>query len=94
MYRFKQPNFIHVLKRTLSTNIEQGKKLAAIKAVEETINPNKHKVIGIGSGSTIKYAIDQIAQREDLKHLIYIPTSYQTKQLITDMKLTLGTLEE
>lgn len=94
LHSFKQAKHIHLFKRTLSSNIEHGKKLAAWKAVEDTINPNKHKVIGLGSGSTIKYAINRIAQREDLRSLTFIPTSYQTKQLILDTNLTLGSLEE
>ncbi|CAO3618968.1 unnamed protein product [Cunninghamella echinulata] len=93
MYRFKQPNFIHILKRALSTNIEQGKKLAARKAVEESINPNKHKVIGIGLDQLLNMLLIKLPKTR-FKTFIYIPTSYQTKQLITDMKLTLGTLEE
>ncbi|CAO3616905.1 unnamed protein product [Cunninghamella blakesleeana] len=94
LYPFKQPKYIHLFKRTLTSHIDKGKQLAAWKAVEDSINPNKHKVIGIGSGSTIRFAIERIAQKEDLRSLTLIPTSYQTKQWILDMNLRLGSIEE
>ena len=40
--------------------IELGKKNAAIKAVEE--NVKKNMIIGIGSGSTIVYAVKRLGE--------------------------------
>ncbi|KAI8331710.1 ribose 5-phosphate isomerase A-domain-containing protein [Chlamydoabsidia padenii] len=77
-----------------TTTIEQGKRLAAWKAVDNTILPHKHHIIGLGSGSTIEYALQRIASRQELHSMIYVPTSFQTRQLIIQHKLRLGSLEE
>ncbi|KAL1122982.1 hypothetical protein AAG570_003306 [Ranatra chinensis] len=50
--------------------------------------------LGIGSGSTIVYAVERIVEKvkeENLK-LICVPTSFQAEQLILDNNLTLGNL--
>ncbi|KAI8093555.1 putative ribose-5-phosphate ketol-isomerase [Halteromyces radiatus] len=79
---------------SITTNAALGKQLAAVNAIDQSIQPEKHHIVGLGSGSTIEYAIQRIATRPDLHSLIYIPTSYQTRQLIIQNKLRLGTLEE
>jgi len=69
--------------------IEKGKKNAAINAVEE--NVKKNMVLGIGSGSTVVYAVERIAEmnsKEEL-NLKCIPTSFQSHQLIVEHDLTL-----
>jgi ribose 5-phosphate isomerase A len=74
--------------------IEIGKKNAALKAVEENIK--KDMIIGIGSGSTILYAIQIIAemnQKENL-NLKCIPSSYQSYQLILNNGLELASLNQ
>ncbi len=74
--------------------IEIGKKNAAFKAVEE--NVKKGMILGIGSGSTIIYAVKKIAEinkKEDL-NLKCIPTSFQSHQLIVENGLTLVTLDQ
>ena len=74
--------------------IELGKKNAAIKAVEE--NVKKNMILGIGSGSTVVYAVKKIAeinQRENL-NLKCIPTSFQSNQLIVENGLTLVSLDQ
>ena len=72
-------------------SLETAKKLAAERAVNENI---KDKLvigtIGIGSGSTIIYAVERLAQELDI---ICIPTSFQARQLIIDFGLKLGDLE-
>lgn len=84
-------------RRPLSTAaaavIEQGKKAAAYKAVDDVINSTL-SVVGIGSGSTIRYAVDRLKDRRDLKHIVYVPTSFQSRHLIQDANLNLGTLEQ
>ena len=74
--------------------IEMGKKNAAIKAVED--NVKKSMILGIGSGSTIVYAIEYIGKlnREDPLNLKCIPSSFQSYQLIIENALELGTLEQ
>ncbi|KAI9284208.1 ribose-5-phosphate isomerase [Umbelopsis sp. AD052] len=83
-----------VTRRHLSTNaIEQGKKAAAYRAVDEVVHSSL-SVVGIGSGSTIRYAVDRIKDRQDLAHVTYIPTSFQSRMLIQEANLKLGNLEQ
>jgi len=73
---------------------EIGKKNAAFKAVEE--NVKKGMILGIGSGSTVVYAVKKISEinkTEDL-NLKCIPTSFQSRQLIVENGLTLVTLDQ
>jgi ribose 5-phosphate isomerase A len=74
--------------------IELGKKNAAIQAVEESVKNNM--ILGIGSGSTVVYAVKKIAeinQRDNL-NLKCIPTSFQSYQLIVENGLTLVSLDQ
>ncbi|PKY12746.1 ribose 5-phosphate isomerase [Rhizophagus irregularis] len=72
----------------------EAKKLAAYKAVDENITSEK-KIIGIGSGSTVVYVIERIIQLKDSlnKENIYIPTSFQSRLLITEGGLNLGDID-
>ena len=74
--------------------IELGKKNAAIKAVEE--NVKKNMIIGIGSGSTIIYAVKKLGEinKENSLNLKCIPSSFQAYQLIIQNELELVSLEE
>ncbi len=74
--------------------IELGKKNAAIKAVEE--NVKKNMIIGIGSGSTIVYAVQKLGEinKEKSLNLKCIPSSFQAYQLIIQNELELITLEQ
>ena len=74
--------------------IEQGKKNAAINAVEENIKAGM--VLGIGSGSTVVYAVEKIAElnEENNLKLKCIPTSFQSYQLIVENGLTLASLDQ
>ncbi|KAI8079893.1 ribose 5-phosphate isomerase A-domain-containing protein [Halteromyces radiatus] len=65
----------------------------AYKAVDDHISPDD-KVIGIGSGSTVVYVVERILQKPELRHLIYIPTSFQSKLLIIEGGLNLGSIEQ
>ncbi|XP_078033631.1 ribose-5-phosphate isomerase [Augochlora pura] len=73
--------------------LENAKKIAAYKAVDEYVKDNS--VIGIGSGSTVIHAIHRLAERvkEEKLHVICVPTSFQARQLILNNCLTLGDLE-
>lgn len=77
----------------MSNAVEEGKKLAAYRAVDEYITA-EHKVVGIGSGSTVVYVVDRILQKPELKDIIYIPTSFQSKLLILDNGLKMGSVEQ
>ncbi|XP_035707731.1 ribose-5-phosphate isomerase isoform X2 [Folsomia candida] len=73
--------------------LDAAKKLAAYQAVDDHIEDGM--VIGIGSGSTVVYAVERIAERtlsESMK-LTCIPTSLQAKDLIIKHKLPLSDLD-
>jgi ribose 5-phosphate isomerase A len=73
--------------------IEKGKESAAIKAVDE--NVKKGMVLGIGSGSTVVYAVKRIAElnNENDLDLKCIPTSFQAYNLIIDNGLNLVSID-
>ncbi|XP_043518430.1 ribose-5-phosphate isomerase isoform X2 [Frieseomelitta varia] len=73
--------------------LESAKKVAAYKAVDEFVKNNS--VIGIGSGSTIIYAVHRLVERvkEENLNVVCIPTSFQARQLILNNHLILGDLE-
>ncbi|XP_012543725.1 ribose-5-phosphate isomerase isoform X2 [Monomorium pharaonis] len=77
----------------MEQTIAHAKKIAAYKAVNEYVQNNT--AIGIGSGSTVVYAVQKLAERvkEEGLNVICIPTSFQARQLILDHHLTLGDLE-
>jgi len=74
--------------------IEAGKKAAAYAAVDEQIK-NNHAV-GIGSGSTVIYAVERLAERVKTENLSIVctPTSFQARQLIVQNGLQLTDLEQ
>lgn len=72
--------------------VEASKRLAARKAVEDHF-PADAKVIGIGSGSTVIYAVERILERDDTDDVIFIPTGFQSKELINGGGLTLGEID-
>jgi ribose 5-phosphate isomerase A len=72
-----------------------AKKYAAIAAVTEAFDryPNS-RIIGIGSGSTIVFAVEKIKEIEHtMPHkFICIPSSSQAERLIIDAGMQLGSL--
>ena len=74
-------------------SLEDAKKSAARKAIDEHVKDGF--VIGIGSGSTIVYGIERLAERvkDEKLNIICIPTSFQSKQLIVQNNLKIGELE-
>ena len=63
---------------TLNSGIEQGKKAAAFEAVDQHVKSNM--AVGVGSGSTIVFAVDRLAQLTQngtLTNMSYVPTSHQ-----------------
>jgi ribose 5-phosphate isomerase A len=78
---------------TKEMSLELAKNIAATKAVDDNVIDNM--VLGIGSGSTIVYAVKRLAEKvhtESFSNIICIPTSFQAKQLILDYGLNLGEL--
>ena len=74
--------------------MEAGKRAAAIQAVQQHVNNNM--CIGIGSGSTIVYAVERLAERVKSENLnvVCVPTSFQARQLILNHGLVLSDLEK
>lgn len=77
----------------LSNPTEESKRLSAYKAVDENF-PKDAKVIGIGSGSTVIYVAERIAQLDYKDDFVCIPTGFQSKNLIVDNGLRLGAIEQ
>lgn len=77
--------------RNMSLN--DAKRLAAVEAVNRFVRSKM--TIGIGSGSTVVFAVDRLKARVHQEQLdvICIPTSFQSRQLILENGLKLGDLE-
>ena len=71
-----------------------GKKAAAIEAVNKYITANQN--VGIGSGSTIVFAVERLAERvrDEKLNVKCVPTSFQARQLILQHGLNLSDLEQ
>jgi ribose 5-phosphate isomerase A len=72
---------------------EKAKKWAGQNAIKHVLE-RKPTIIGLGSGSTIVYAIEHLATTSLAKSAICIPTSFQTRQLILSHQLCLGSIEQ
>lgn len=75
--------------------IEASKQLAAYTAVDQHILPH-HRVIGIGSGTTVPYVVERIVQQghETNESRWFIPTGFQSKELIVKAGLNLGDVDQ
>lgn len=100
LFRFCRPSFRN--SRSLSNMsastapidpVEQSKKLCAYAAVQDNLKPH-HKIIGIGSGSTVVYVAECIGKMPNKSEFVCVPTGFQSKQLIIDNNIQLGGLEE
>ena len=72
--------------------VEEAKKAAAYRAVDEHF-PQNAKVVGIGSGSTVVYVVDRIAQRDDVSNVVFVPTGFQSRQLLQKAGLIVGSID-
>ncbi|WWD21969.1 ribose-5-phosphate isomerase [Kwoniella shandongensis] len=75
--------------------VEAAKRLAAFSAVDRHVGL-EHKVIGIGSGSTVPYVVDRIVAQglQANKDRVFLPTGFQSKELIIKAGLTLGDVDQ
>jgi ribose 5-phosphate isomerase A len=73
--------------------IEEAKRNAALEAVKQV---KDNSMIGLGSGSTAAYAIEQIGNRikREKIHVSAVPTSYQAFTLAVKHGIPITTLEE
>uniref|UniRef100_A0A1B0DGZ6 Ribose-5-phosphate isomerase n=1 Tax=Phlebotomus papatasi TaxID=29031 RepID=A0A1B0DGZ6_PHLPP len=74
-------------------SLEEAKKIAAYRAVDEFVRNDQ--IVGIGSGSTVIYAVERLAEKvhKEKINVICIPTSFQARQLIIGNGLKLSELE-
>jgi ribose 5-phosphate isomerase A len=79
----------------ITSPIEASKQRAAWTAVDKHILP-EHKVIGIGSGSTVPYVVERIVEQgvEVNRDRVFIPTGFQSKELIVAANLRLGDVDQ
>ncbi|XP_055849171.1 ribose-5-phosphate isomerase [Episyrphus balteatus] len=77
----------------IKMSLNEAKKIAAFKAVDQWVKPNT--AIGVGSGSTVVFAVERLSQRvkNEGLHVVCIPTSFQARQLIVENGLELGDLD-
>lgn len=73
--------------------IEDAKRRAAYAAIDENVADNMS--IGVGSGSTIVYAVERLAARVKSESLrvVCVPTSFQARELIIAHALPLSDLD-
>jgi ribose 5-phosphate isomerase A len=76
------------------TPVEASKRRAAYKAVNDHFDPS-YRCIGIGSGSTVVYVVEAIAAKgpEITSKMLFIPTGDQSKDLILNAGLPLGSMD-
>ncbi|KAJ9652983.1 ribose-5-phosphate isomerase rki1 [Neophaeococcomyces mojaviensis] len=71
----------------MALDIEAAKRAAAIEAVRNHF-PDSPRFVGIGSGTTIVYVVQAIQELgRDLSRVGFVPTGYQSKQLILNAGL-------
>ncbi|KAJ7621195.1 ribose 5-phosphate isomerase A-domain-containing protein [Roridomyces roridus] len=94
--RIGQPTkLVSPIKDQNITGLEKSKQLAAWTAVDNHVKP-EHRIIGIGSGSTVPYVVERIVQlgAEANQARVFIPTGFQSKELIVSSGLNLGDVDE
>jgi ribose 5-phosphate isomerase A len=70
--------------------IENAKKLAAYAAVDQHILNGFQGIVGIGSGSTVYYAVERLKQKASSCSIVAcVPTSFQAQELILNASLPL-----
>jgi ribose 5-phosphate isomerase A len=76
-----------------SESAEKVKKMAALEAVKHV---KDGFIVGLGSGSTAAYAIEQIGKEIARKklHVLGVPTSYQAFMLAVKRRIPITTLDE
>lgn len=86
---------------SLGRPIEDAKRAAAYRAVDENLDIFNHRIIGVGSGSTVIYVAERLGQylkdakfRDYVSQFTCIATGFQSKQLIMDSGLNYGIIEQ
>jgi ribose 5-phosphate isomerase A len=79
--------------KTKADLIQEAKKNAALEAIKQVKN---NSIIGLGSGTTVAFAVEALGERiknENLK-IMGIPSSYQAFQLAVQHGVQITTLDE
>jgi len=74
---------------------EELKRQAGYKSVDDWVKSST--VVGLGTGSTAKYAVERLGQKlasGELKDILAIPTSVRTKEQAESLGIPLTTLDE
>jgi ribose 5-phosphate isomerase A len=73
---------------TANAKVEEAKELAAKRAVAEHFSP-EFRYVGIGSGTTIIYVINEIKRvlGADVTKSLFVPTGYQSRAAIVNAGL-------
>lgn len=86
---------------TLGNPLEDAKRVAAYRAVDENLDVDAHRIIGVGSGSTVVYVAERLGQylqdpkyHERVRQFTCIPTGFQSRKLIVDNGLRMGSIEQ
>ncbi|PIK38987.1 hypothetical protein BSL78_24174 [Apostichopus japonicus] len=92
-HRLKQPKLPNKQPFTTMNLVEQAKQAAAYAAVDNHVKDGF--AVGVGSGSTVVYAVDRLAELVKTKNfkLECVPTSFQARELIISNGLKLSDLE-
>jgi ribose 5-phosphate isomerase A len=69
------------------SSVEAAKRAAAQQAVKDHFDPQSHYV-GIGSGTTIVYVVEAIKSASTNPNVLFVPTGYQSRQLVIKAGLT------
>ncbi|OAL54401.1 ribose-5-phosphate isomerase [Pyrenochaeta sp. DS3sAY3a] len=69
------------------SSVEAAKRAAAHQAVKDHFDPAATHV-GIGSGTTIVYVVEAIKERSTNPNILFVPTGYQSRQLVINAGLT------
>ncbi|KAJ4309416.1 ribose-5-phosphate isomerase rki1 [Neodidymelliopsis sp. IMI 364377] len=69
------------------TNVEAAKRAAGQQAVADHFDANA-SYVGIGSGTTIVYVVEAIKERSTNPAIRFVPTGYQSRQVIVNAGLT------
>jgi ribose 5-phosphate isomerase A len=69
------------------SNVEAAKRAAGRQAVADHFDPNA-SYVGIGSGTTIVYVVEAIKDVSTNPNILFVPTGYQSRQVIISAGLT------
>lgn len=69
------------------SSVEAAKRAAAHQAVKDHFDPAA-TYVGIGSGTTIVYVVEAIKEHSTNPNILFVPTGYQSRQLVINAGLT------